>query len=84
MGFAEDNKFSDYEVFNFDNGDKWQQDEPYYYHYGMTIEPNAKVIQYGEAFYLIVDATPDDINPILPRPVKVKRYSISESEQFSF
>ncbi len=75
MGFSEENRFSEYEVFNFDNGEQWQQDEPFYYYYGPTIEPTARVIKYGDSFFVIVDAIPDEVNQALPRPVKVKRYS---------
>jgi len=72
-GFSEGNKYSEYPVFTFNNGDKWQQDEPYYYYYGLWPRPVARVIKYGEDYFLIVDAVPEEINPMLPRPVKVKR-----------
>jgi len=72
-GFIEDNKYSAYPVFTFDNGEKWQQDEPYYYYYGLWPRPAARVIKYGDNYFIIIDAVPEEINPMLPRPVKVKR-----------
>ena len=72
-GFAENDRLEPYPVFEFDDAERWQQDEPFYYYYGMIREPMARVIAYGGAFFLIVDAIPTDVNPALPRPVRVRR-----------
>lgn len=70
--------------FEFDNGQIWQQNERYYFYYGLIAEPEALVVEYFGRHFLFVSACSEqDVGNLFAagRPCEVIRMADAGSGQ---
>lgn len=80
-GFAESDRKEPYPVFEFTTGERFQQAEPFYHHFGWMTNPPARIIQRGEDLYLQILQAPLEPSSRPPRPVRVRQRCQSADDE---